>query len=66
MSEAPRDPLDEDESERRTANIVLLAGFIVLLGGGLWLANAMLDAKRADDCMSSGRRNCSPIEAPTR
>ena len=27
-------------------------------------ANAMIDARRADDCMSSGRRNCNPIEAP--
>ena len=25
-----------------------------------------LKAKRADDCMSSGRRNCNPIEAPRR
>jgi hypothetical protein len=26
----------------------------------------MIDARRADDCMSSGRRNCNPIEAPQR
>ena len=65
MSET-RDPQDEDESERRTANIVLAVGFIVLVGGGVWLANAMIDAKKADDCLSSGRRNCSPIEAPAR
>jgi hypothetical protein len=66
MSEAPRDPQDEDERERRTANIVLAVGFIVLVGGGVWLANAMIDAKKADDCLSSGRRNCTPIEAPAR
>jgi hypothetical protein len=41
---------------------VLLVGFVVLVGGGIWLANAMLDARKADECMSSGRRNCAPIE----
>jgi hypothetical protein len=60
-----RDP-DEDEGDRRTANIMLLVGFIVLVGGGIWLANAMLDARKADECMSSGRRNCAPIETPSR
>jgi hypothetical protein len=59
------DPHDE-ESDRRLANIVLLVGFVLLVGGGIWLANAMIDARKADDCMSSGRRNCSPIEAPSR
>lgn len=57
---------EETESDRRTGNIVLLIGFIVLVGGGIWLANAMLEARRADDCLSSGRRNCTPIETPAR
>jgi len=26
----------------------------------------MLDARKADECMSSGRRNCNPIETPAR
>lgn len=60
------EPQDEEEGDRRTANVVLLVGFIVLVGGGLWLANAMIDARKADECMSSGRRNCSPIETPAR
>lgn len=61
-----RDPDEETESDRRTANIALLVGFILLVGGGIWIANAMLEARNADACMSSGRRNCSPIETPTR
>lgn len=59
-----RDP-DED-TDRTTANIILLVGFVVLVGGGIWLANAMIDARKADECISSGRRNCNPIEAPPR
>jgi len=59
-----RDP--EDEDDRKLANIVLVVGFIVLVAGGIWLANAMIDARKADECISSGRRNCTPIEAPAR
>ena len=65
MTDAP-DPDEETESDRRTANIALLIGFILLVGGGIWIANAMLEARKADECMSSGRRNCSPIETPAR
>ena len=60
-----RDP-DDEEGDRTTANIILLVGFVLLVGGGIWLANAMIDARKADECMSSGRRNCSPIELPAR
>jgi hypothetical protein len=62
---ATRDP-DDDEGDRRTANIALIVGFVVLVGGGIWLANAMIDARKADECMSSGRRNCNPIDVPVR
>jgi len=61
-----RDPKEETEADRRTANIVLLVGFLVLVGSGIWLVNAMLEARQADECMSSGRRNCNPIEVPAR
>jgi hypothetical protein len=57
---APRDD-DDDEADRTTTNIVLVIGAVILIGGGLWLANAMLEARRADECISSGRRNCNPV-----
>ena len=62
----PRDPDEEDEADRRLANIALAVGFVVLVGGGIWLANGLIEARKADQCMSSGRRNCNPIEAPAR
>jgi hypothetical protein len=65
MADPNRDD-DETDADRRTANIILLAGAVVLIAGGIWLVNAMLDARRADECMSSGRRNCNPIAAPVR
>jgi hypothetical protein len=63
---ASKDPDEESESDRRLANIVLAAGFVVLVGGGIWLANAMIDARKADECLSSGRRNCNPIQVAPR
>jgi hypothetical protein len=56
------DDAPETDSERRTTNLILLAIVIAVVGGGLWLSNAMLDARRADECM--GRRNCNPISVP--
>src|SRR4029077_16109095 len=61
-----REPDDDEEGDRTTTNIILVVGFVLLVGGGIWLANAMLDARQADECMSSGRRNCNPIEVPAR
>ena len=63
----PDKPSREQEvRDRRAANIFLLTAGAVLVVVGVWLANAMVDARRADDCMSSGRRNCNPIEVPAR
>ena len=56
----------ETERERRLANIVLLVFFIVLVGAGIWLVNAMIEQRAIDNCVAQGRRNCAPIETPTR
>ena len=56
----------ETESERRTTNIVLLIAGILIVGGGIWLVNAMVDARKSEECFESGRRNCAPISTPER
>ena len=67
MDEGPlRKSREEEERERSTTNLVMLLFFVAIVGIGIWLANAMLDARRADDCITQGRRNCNPIEAPPR
>ncbi|MBX9840834.1 MAG: hypothetical protein K2Z80_03390 [Xanthobacteraceae bacterium] len=63
--EKPQTP-EEEARDRRTANIFLLVFAVALVGIGVWLVNALVDARKADDCLSSGRRNCSPIDVPAR
>ena len=71
MSETPPQPdhapePEDPESDRRLGNIILAVGLVLLLGIGWWLADAMYLARKADDCLSSGRRNCTPIDTPVR
>jgi len=55
---------EETEAERRITNIVLLVGAVILIGGGIWLVNALVDANKMQQCFESGRRNCAPIAVP--
>ena len=66
QSDDPAQMRKAEHRERMITNILLLLIFAVLVGIGVWLSNALVDARRADDCISQGRRNCSPIEAPPR
>ncbi len=66
-NEPPRENHVETESDRRLANIVLVIILVILVGGGIWLANAMFEQRALDDCIAQGRRNCAaPIDAPAR
>ena len=60
-----REP-EETDSERRTTNIVLAVAAVLVIGGGVWLVNAMVNVNKAQLCMESGRRNCNPISVPPR
>ena len=41
---------------------MLLVFFVVIVGIGVWLVSALIDARHADECITQGLRNCSPIE----
>ena len=56
----------ESPADRRLANTVLLVLLAVLIGGGVWLANAMYEQRMLDDCLAQGRRNCAPVDVPSR
>ena len=61
MTEPPQQDPPETEADRRKANIALLIGAVILIGGGIWLVNALVDARKSEECFETGRRNCNPI-----
>jgi hypothetical protein len=66
--EQPRpDDYVETPRERRIANAELLFFLVLVVGGGIWLANAMFNQRQLDDCVAQGRSNCAPlVDAPAR
>jgi hypothetical protein len=57
---------DEDERDRRATNIFLLVAAVIFIGGGVWLVNALVDARKTEECFESGRRNCNPVTVEPR
>lgn len=55
---------DDDHRYRTLSNIIGVALIAVLIGTGVWLAHAIADMRKMQDCVLSGRRNCAPIELP--
>ena len=57
----------ETPRDRRIANALLLFFLILVVGGGIWLVNAMFEQRELDNCVAQGRSNCAPpIDAPAR
>ncbi len=55
----------ESADDYRNRMIVNLAAFvfvIALVGAGLWLADTMARMRKDQDCVLSGRRDCSPVD----
>jgi hypothetical protein len=52
----------EEYRHRMMVNVAAFAFVAALVGGGLWLADTMAQMRKNQDCVSSGRRNCVPIE----
>ncbi|HWP26058.1 MAG TPA: hypothetical protein VNL39_06920 [Xanthobacteraceae bacterium] len=56
-----RDPEpDGDKRTSRTGNIVLLVAACLFIAAAIWLVDALLAARKADECIAAGRRNCGP------
>jgi len=60
-----REP-EETEADRRRTNIMLLVFFAAVVGIGIWLVNSLAEHRRIDDCLAQGRRNCAPVDVPSR
>jgi hypothetical protein len=55
---------NEPDGNRGLENLLLLAGFVALVGAGIWLLGSMADLRKVQDCAAQGRRNCAIIERP--
>jgi hypothetical protein len=49
----------QDFQRRMSVNLAGVIFFMLLLMAGFWIVWHMADAKRAQDCLSAGHRNCS-------
>jgi hypothetical protein len=64
MDERKESGRKDDADGGSMGNVVLLLSFLAIVGIGIWLVNALLDARKADECMTQRRRDCSPITMP--
>ena len=51
--------------QRMINNGLGLLACIVLVVIGVWIANTMAEMRRKQDCVLSGRRDCTPIVVPS-
>jgi hypothetical protein len=62
---APVDDADDDRGRDR-ANVAVLALAAALVFLGWLLVHELGKSSRMQDCLASGRTNCTPIETPAR
>ena len=56
---------EDDYRHRMIMNAMAAAVTILLIGGGIWIANSMAMMRKNQDCVLSGKRNCNPpVEVP--
>ena len=56
---------EDDYRHRMIMNMMAAAVTILLIGGGIWIANSMALMRKNQDCVLSGKRNCNPpVEIP--
>jgi hypothetical protein len=61
-----QDQRDDGQNDSRRPALIGLAVTIVLVLAGYFLFTALRNNANLEDCLMSGRRNCAPIEAPSR
>jgi hypothetical protein len=64
-AELDKEEDDADYRYRMLTNFIGVALIAILIGTGVWLAHAIADMRKTQDCVLSGRRNCAPIELPS-
>ena len=55
---------EDDYRHRMIVNGLALVATIVLIVIGIWIADTMARMRKNQDCVLSGGRGCTPVEAP--
>jgi hypothetical protein len=55
---------EDDYRHRMMVNVLGLVVTVLLVVAGVWLANKIADTRKVQDCVLSGRNNCTPIDVP--
>lgn len=54
----------DDYRHRMITNVIALVFTIMLVIGGVWIANKMAEIRKNQDCVLTGRRGCTPVDVP--
>ena len=54
----------DGDGDRTRANIAAIVVVIVLLVGGYFLVQAVVDNARLQECLARRQINCAPVEVP--
>jgi hypothetical protein len=54
------------DEERRRSNLILLLVAVGVVVVGVWLVNWLVDQRKLQECLESGRHNCAPINLQDR
>ena len=68
IGDLDRYPEEADETDdyrhRMMTNIAGVAIAVALIAAGIWIADTMASMRKNQDCVLSGRRGCTPVDAP--
>ncbi len=56
---------EENYRHRMVNNLLAFLVLCLIVYCGIWLANTMAQMRRDQDCVLTGRTNCSPIKMPS-
>jgi hypothetical protein len=62
FEETPEQP--DDYKHRMLMNALGLAVTVLLVVGGVWIADVMAHMRKDQDCVLMGRKNCAQINIP--
>lgn len=47
-------------------NVLALTFTVLLMAAGIWLVSKLADLRKAQDCVMSGRKDCTTVQLPPR